>query len=341
MTRVTPEVRPGPPAGEVHVWRVPEPGAADAETLRRCAALLAPDERRRREHMVPSQRALYASAHAALRLVTAAYTGTPPTEVAFLRGSFGKPYVSGHPGLRVSLAHTAGLSLVAVGRDGPVGVDVERLAPLRDPAGLRRQILTGTEAAHWPEEPEDAPHSALFTYWTCKEAVLKAMGSGLAGDLRAVRVAVPGTRRAGPVRLLAVPGSPARTWRLHLLDVGTPYRAAVAVAGGGDTVRLLRLRLPGETGRAGDPAAEALAAPHGTEPPRTSGTPPPCEQPGEPGRYGRARRPEPSGSPGSPEPSGRSRVVRARPAPAPVPPPARAPSPVPQAPHTKEIPSCS
>lgn len=226
--------RRGPPPGEVRVQVVREPRTE--ERLRRCLELLTPRERERERHMLPRQRAVYAAAHAALRVLTASCSGRDVGEVAFRRGSFGKPYVVGDPGLRVSLSHTGGLALLAVSRDGPVGVDVERVVPLRDPAGLRRQILSPPEAEAWSPDREGPLHEGLFTHWTCKEAVLKALGTGLAGDLTAVHVA-PGDRRSGPVRLCRVPGPP-RQWRLHLIDVGPGYRAAVAVAGGGDVVRL-------------------------------------------------------------------------------------------------------
>ncbi|WP_371555017.1 4'-phosphopantetheinyl transferase superfamily protein [Streptomyces longwoodensis] len=227
--------RHGPPPGEVHVRVVREP--SDAGELQRCVALLTDEERERRRHLVPSQRALYAAAHAALRTTTAAFSGRPVGQVAFRRGASGKPYVAGDPGLRVSLSHTDGLALVAVSRDGPVGVDVERLVRPVDPRGLRRQVLSDQEAALWPAERDGPLCEGLLTHWTCKEAVLKALGTGLAGDPTAVRV-TPGARRSGPVRLQHAPGPP-RRWRLHLLDVGPGYRAAVAVAGGGDVVRLL------------------------------------------------------------------------------------------------------
>ncbi|WP_435228729.1 4'-phosphopantetheinyl transferase family protein [Streptomyces sp. Tue6028] len=263
MTRTTTARRLGPPAGEVHVWAVREPGPGDEKALWRCLALLSRKELRRWRTMVPSQRALHASAHAALRSVTAAYAGRHPSEVAFVRGRLGKPHVAGDPGLRVSLAHTEGVSLVAVSRDGPVGVDVERIRPLRDPAGLRRQVLCDEEAERWPADREGPLNSGLFTHWACKEAVLKALGSGLAGDLTAVRVD-PGARREGPVRVHAAPGSAARVWNLRLVDVGSEFRAAVAVAGGGRTVRLFALE-PGERPRPpfrpGPPGAGARSLP--------------------------------------------------------------------------------
>ncbi|MFF6994948.1 4'-phosphopantetheinyl transferase family protein [Streptomyces sp. NPDC008313] len=284
----------GPPPGQTHLWAVPEPdpGPGGEAVLRRCAAFLPPDERARLRHLVASQRALYASAHAALRHVTAAYAGVHWSRVAFVRGAFGKPYVRGHPGLRVSLAHTGGISLIAVSRDGPVGVDVERIVPLQDPAGMRRQILSDWEADRWPTGREDAAHSGLFTHWTCKEAVLKAIGSGLAGDLTAVRV-TPGARRAGPVPVHAAPGAPTRRWALRLVDLGPRYRAAVAVAGGGEDVRVRPLapgaRLtPSEVtavaaGDGGVPAGPRDGAWTVPPPPHEAGArplPPPPREPG-------------------------------------------------------------
>ncbi|MEU6145040.1 4'-phosphopantetheinyl transferase superfamily protein [Streptomyces sp. NPDC047081] len=234
----------------------------------RCAGLLSPEERRRWGRIVPGSRVLYACSHAALRAVTALYGGRSASQVAFATGKFGKPYVSGDPGLRISLSHTEGLALVAVSRDGPVGVDVERVRPLRDPAGLRRQILSGWEAARWPESEGDedgrhgvaaqgALYDGLFTRWACKEAVLKALGSGLAGDLTAVWV-TPGERRGGPVRLHRVPGGASRAWGLQLVDVGPEFRAAVAVAGGGEVVRVLGM--PSGAGPAQLTAGLAAAA---------------------------------------------------------------------------------
>jgi 4'-phosphopantetheinyl transferase len=236
-------VQHGPPTGEAHVWAVrePPPGPGREAVVERCLALLTPPEVRRYERVVRPQRALHACAHAALRAVTAAYTGLRAPQVAFTTGEFGKPYVASDPGLRVSLAHTAHMALVAVTRDGPVGVDVERITALHDPVGMRRQVLSPWEAARWPESADDALQSGLFTHWTCKEAVLKAIGSGLAGDLTAIQVA-PGARRSGPVPVHALPADAAtRTWALQLIDLGPEYRAAVAVADGGSLVRAFHM----------------------------------------------------------------------------------------------------
>lgn len=232
----------GPGPGQVHVWAVLEPELRDEAVHRRCRNLLSPAELARWEAMPPTGQMLYASAHAALRGVTAAYTGQWPAQVRFLRGIHGKPYVAGRPGLRVSLSHTRGMSLVAVSTDGPTGVDVERVRALGDSELLPELVFSDWERPRFEAVPARSRAKVLYSYWTCKEAVLKALGTGLTGDLRAVEVD-PGEVPGGPVPLRSVPAHPAsnRRWGLHLLNLGPHYRAAVAVAGGAVEVRSFTL----------------------------------------------------------------------------------------------------
>ncbi|MCR4514912.1 4'-phosphopantetheinyl transferase superfamily protein [Aeromicrobium sp. 50.2.37] len=87
--------------------------------------------------------------------------------------SHGRPVSPGEPALGLSLAHAGGLALVAVVQGARVGVDLE---------------LLGTDVEHLADValgPRDAPAptpSELLRTWTRKEAVLKAVGVGLAVD---------------------------------------------------------------------------------------------------------------------------------------------------------------
>jgi 4'-phosphopantetheinyl transferase len=236
----------GPAPGEVHVWAVPEPELRDEATHQRCRKLLSPGELARWEHMAPTQQMLFASAHAGLRAVTAAYTGLWPSQVDFVTGRHGKPYVAGRPGLRISLSHTRGMSLVAVSRDGSTGVDIERVRPLDDARPAPDLVFSPWEQANWEQGPRRTRSARFFSYWACKEAVLKALGTGLTGDLTAVQVD-PGEALNGPVPIRGLPrvAGRDRAWTLQLVNIGPRYRAAVAVAGGG--VRLRTFQLPSGT----------------------------------------------------------------------------------------------
>lgn len=76
----------------------------------------------------------------------------------------GRPFFPGAPEVHFSLSHTGGAALAAVS-DRPVGVDVERLRPVRA-AALRR-----TEGA--------ASETEFFQSWVRREARCKLRGVGV------------------------------------------------------------------------------------------------------------------------------------------------------------------
>lgn len=157
-----------------------------------------------------------------LRIAVGSATGTPPAEVVVDRAcptcaeQHGKPLVP-ETGLHPSITHSGdfvGLALAAV---GAVGLDVEQIHDV-DIAGLGRNVLHESERGVL-----DLPD--FFTYWTRKEAVVKATGDGLLAALTEVRVTGP----AEPPGLLSYPGR--AQLGAHLVDLhpGDGYRAALAV----------------------------------------------------------------------------------------------------------------
>lgn len=89
--------------------------------------------------------------------------------------------------VHVSISHTTGASAVAVSATHPVGVDIERLDAARF-AGVETVALSADELQHWRRLPEPARTRALAEHWTAKEAVVKALGTGLTLDPAAIVV---------------------------------------------------------------------------------------------------------------------------------------------------------
>lgn len=182
-----------------------------------------------RDRLVHRSRDRTASAHALLRLLLTELTGTPPHEHAFDRwcgacgGPHGKPVLR-HPDLHAGLASTERLVIAAVTAAGAVGVDVETVAHT-DFADFASTALAPGEHAECLDDRARA--------WTRKEAVLKAIGTGLTLDPRRI-----------DVRASLVPWPQAV--RVQDVAVGPGHAAAVAVVGHGRPLISLRpSSLPG------------------------------------------------------------------------------------------------
>ena len=81
-----------------------------------------------------------------------------------------------HQGVGVSMAHEAGLSLVALHRHGPVGVDLMRPIDMPDALDVAREYL-GPEVAQALANRSAIEQAQAFALaWTAHEARLKCLG---------------------------------------------------------------------------------------------------------------------------------------------------------------------
>ena len=200
------------------VWWAAPVAPAEAPGL---VALLDGHERDRLHRFRrPADQARYLAAHALVRLVLADDAGRPADALVFDRtcrcgAQHGKPVLPGGPGF--SLTHAGDLVGVAVHPGGAVGLDVEQVRELTDLAAM---------VAHVCSPQETAPDAdAFFTLWTRKEALLKAVGTGLATPMSAITL--------GPAGVLGWVGDDAPREPLWLRDLhpSPGYRAAVAGEG--------------------------------------------------------------------------------------------------------------
>lgn len=120
-------------------------------------------------------------------------------------------------GMYWSLSHKSRY-VAAVAAPQPVGIDIERIRPVRD--GMAERIAAPEE---WSQFRGRDRRLAFFRCWTAKEAVLKAETVGIAGlsDCRVVSV-------GGPSRLSVLYRE--RTWRV---DFRMNDEHLTAVAGTG------------------------------------------------------------------------------------------------------------
>ncbi|MFC4147278.1 4'-phosphopantetheinyl transferase family protein [Micromonospora mangrovi] len=188
------------------------------------AALLGDDaDRLDRLPDEPARHRLAASRLLLTHLVGAA-TGRAPGEIRLARDAARRPYPVGQP-VDVNLSHTADVLLAGVCTRGRIGVDIERADRwLGGPVAAGR-LCSEREHAALADLRGAALDRRLVRLWTLKEACAKALGGGLAHDLRSLSFDLaPG---ADGSAYAGLPGGPA-DWSVTPLPVGAPHVAAVA-----------------------------------------------------------------------------------------------------------------
>jgi phosphopantetheinyl transferase len=114
-------------------------------------------------------------------------TGVPPHAIRIPQAASGEPIaeVPGWPDVRVSLSHREGTAVAVAVRTGRVGVDLEAIGPRPE-----------SFVEHWFSVDERRVASGdamtLTLMWAIKEAVLKALGTGMALRPQDVQVAEVG-----------------------------------------------------------------------------------------------------------------------------------------------------
>ncbi|MGW0884893.1 4'-phosphopantetheinyl transferase superfamily protein [Streptomyces sp. NPDC002671] len=156
--------------------------------------------------------------------LVAAHTSCPPEQQVWERDDRGRPVLARPAGLHVSRSHAEGVVAAALSWDAPVGVDVERLRPLAARGALARAALSETEQQVVDELPEADRDAQLLRFWTRKEAVAKALGTGLATDLPGIV-----TTAHGALVSLPRPCGDVAGWSLADLAVRGGVIASVAV----------------------------------------------------------------------------------------------------------------
>jgi 4'-phosphopantetheinyl transferase len=209
----------------------------EAAPLAACEALLSADERARAAKIqVAGARRRFVVGRALLRRALSREAPVAPAAWQLRAAAGGKPELVGPPegaGLRFNLSHTEGLVACAVVRGVDVGVDVEAARRLRDPLALAERFFAAAEVAALRDLAPPALRDRFLELWTLKEAVLKALGRGIAGGLRTVRVELDGA--APEVHLEGALAGEAGGWQLALLRPTPAHRLALALRSGGRT----------------------------------------------------------------------------------------------------------
>jgi 4'-phosphopantetheinyl transferase len=221
-------------SGDIHVWAVP---VLSTETgLDSPAAILSPDERRQAAvFRLTAPRERFITARAALRVLIGRYLQIAPGSVAISLDPKGKPRLAENTlanEMRFNVAHSDRLALIAFTSRCDVGVDIERVREVRHVEHIARRYFHPAEIATIAALKPSDRHRAFLQIWTGKEAVLKAIGTGITGPLSAFQVPdVHDQESCLNVDVVTHVNPQLVQCSLRRLNPGNDYLAAVAVVG--------------------------------------------------------------------------------------------------------------
>ena len=158
----------------VQLYYLPLCGACEKELFLRLLNAL-PERARKKIERLPFSKAvppLYAEL--LLLKVLQEATGVPAKELQISLGEHGKPYLE-NASLHFNCSHTQSAVAVAL-FDQPVGVDIEKIRPVR--SGLERRFFAPSEI-EFVEKSDSGRKERLIEIWTKKEAYVKELGVGL------------------------------------------------------------------------------------------------------------------------------------------------------------------
>jgi 4'-phosphopantetheinyl transferase len=214
----------------LHVWTIPLIVPDDSFSPLRHLLAAAERDRASRFHFEKDARR-FIVARASVRSILAAYTTSGARDLRFHYSPQGKPSLAEpESALRFNISHSSDLALLAVTHGREVGIDIEYMRKDVETEKLSERFFSEREREALRLLPRDQKVAGFFRCWTCKEAFLKALGSGLSRDLSSFDVDLTVGQ---PAALLATRPDATEALRWSLREVCTTegYAAAVAVEG--------------------------------------------------------------------------------------------------------------
>jgi 4'-phosphopantetheinyl transferase len=157
--------------------------SADPEREDTAWRWMAGEERRRLSRFqYPGPRRRFALCRGALRAVLRQELNCKDPELTLKSGEHGKPFalVAGNrASIEFNISHSGDHGLIALSRTGRVGVDVEERRSRNNLYDLAAMVFGSDEREVLSSATAQEPLEVFLRFWTVKEALAKAWGTGL------------------------------------------------------------------------------------------------------------------------------------------------------------------
>lgn len=114
-----------------------------------------------------------------LKKILAFYLQKGIEKIDFDYDTHGKPFLRMHPNLQFNCSHTSHTFAIGIMQEHKIGIDIEDKDRLVDISKLKRLLFSADELEHFESIAGAQSQQTFINCWTKKEALLKALGSGL------------------------------------------------------------------------------------------------------------------------------------------------------------------
>jgi 4'-phosphopantetheinyl transferase len=216
------------PRVDVELWVWPLGAEPAGDGLADC---LSQDELlRARSFATAELRNRWVRARAGMRHILASRLDVPAGALSFAVGPQGKPSLAKIDcPFFFNLSHSEDLAVLAIS-EATLGVDIERIGGLHE--GVAEAFFSADENRALAAMPSEDRVRAFYRCWTAKEAVLKALGTGLLSEGKSFTV---GFDTGDTLQLLQADWQETtiEDWCLAGFDPLPGFTGAVAVKAGG------------------------------------------------------------------------------------------------------------
>ena len=151
-------------------------------------------------YLAPAPARRFALARVALRMILGARSGVEPQAILLGEDARGKPRRIDGSGGSFSVSHSGERVAIAVSDTHELGIDIERRTSFFQPERLFKLVCSPAERAWLVAHPQETERE-FGRLWTCKEALLKAVGMGLRTRPSSLDLADQLTHAAGEATL--------------------------------------------------------------------------------------------------------------------------------------------
>ncbi len=126
----------------------------------------------------PELQKKYIKTRGALRKVLASYLNINPQSICIKTGKYGKPFIENE--IFFNLTHAGNKFAIAVSNCSEVGIDLECHKNRINLQGLVGKCFSKQEKAYWQALAKEQQEIMFYRFWVRKEALVKAVGRGIA-----------------------------------------------------------------------------------------------------------------------------------------------------------------